>query len=67
MEQNFASVFEDFRHERSLTILLSPTDPDSLRKFKFADHEVIIVITFALEILHRQKKIKEYVAVSLLE
>ena len=67
MEQYFASMFEDIRQERSLIILLSPTNPDSLRKSKFRDHEINIETTLALEILHRQKKLKEYVAISLLE
>ena len=30
MEQNFAVMFEDIRHERSLILLLSLTDPDIL-------------------------------------
>ena len=28
MQQNFAVMFEDFRHERSLILILSPTDPE---------------------------------------
>ena len=32
MEANFATMFEDMRHERSLLLLLSLTDPDILKK-----------------------------------
>ena len=32
MEQNFATIFEDVRHERSLILLLSLTDPDILKQ-----------------------------------
>ena len=67
MEQSFVSMFEDIRHELLLIILLSPTDSDCLRKSKFTDHEMKIVNTLALEIFHRHKKLKDYVAVSLLE
>ena len=31
MEQNFAVMFDDKRHERSLILLLSLTDPDILK------------------------------------
>ena len=31
MEQTFAVMFEDIRHERSLILLLSLTDPDILK------------------------------------
>ena len=30
MEQNFATMFEDVKHERSLILLLSLTDPNIL-------------------------------------
>ena len=43
MEQNFATMFEDVRHERSLILLLSLTDPDILRQSKFTDDEVNII------------------------
>ena len=32
MEQYFATMFEDVRHERSLILLLSLTDQDMLNK-----------------------------------
>ena len=40
MEQYFSNLFEDIRHERSLILLLSLTDPDKLRQSKFTDHEI---------------------------
>ena len=43
MEQYFATMFEDVRHERSLIFLLSLTDPDILKQSKFADDEIIII------------------------
>ena len=66
MEQCFATMFEDVRHERSL-ILLSLTDPDILKQSKFTDDEINIIKNLALEKLHRQRILKEYHAVSLSE
>ena len=42
MEQFFAVLFEEVRHERSLFLLLSLTDPDILRQSKFTDYEIDI-------------------------
>ena len=67
MEQNFAVMFEVFRHERSLFFLLSLTDPDILRQSKFTDLENGILRTIAKEKLHRQRILEEHVAMSLLE
>ena len=67
MEQYFNTIFEDIRHERYLILLLSLTDPDILKQSKFTDDEIIIIKNFALEKLHRQRILKEYHAVSLLE
>ena len=67
MEQYFAVIFEDVRQERSLIILLSLTDPDILRQIKFTDFEIDIIKNLALEKLHRQRFLKEQVAMSLLE
>ena len=60
-------MFEDIRHERSLLLLLSLTDPDILRQSKFTDDEIEIIKNLALEKLHRQRFLKEDHAVSLLE
>ena len=67
MEAYFNTIFEDIRHERSLILLLSLTDPDILKQSKFTDDEKIIIKSLALEKLHRQRILKEYHAVSLLE
>ena len=67
MEVYFASIFADVRHERSLIIILSLTDPDILRQSKFIDDEIDIIKNLALEKLHRQRTLKEVAAMDLLE
>ena len=67
MEQNFDSIFEDVRHERSLILLLSIVEPDRLRQSKFLGHEIEIFKNIALENLHRQLNLKEISALDLLE
>ena len=67
MEAYFSNLFEDVRHERSIIIILSLTDPDFLKQSKFTDDEINIIKNIALEKLHRQRILKEYHAVSLLE
>ena len=67
MEAYFATIFEDVRHERSLILLLSLVEPSILQQSKLTDHEIEIIKNLALEKLHRQKVLKEYHAVSLLE
>ena len=42
-------MFEDVRHERSLILLLSLTDPDFLKQSKFTDDEININKNLALE------------------
>ena len=67
MEQYFNTIFEDIRHERSLILLLSLTEPDILKQSKFNDHEIEIIKNIALEKIFRQKNLKEIVALDLLE
>ena len=67
MEAYFSSLPEDVRHERSLKFLLSRTDPDILKKPKFTDDKINIIKNLALEEIHRQKCLKEYFALQLLE
>ena len=67
MEAYFSNLFEDTRHERSLILLLSPTDPDILKQSKFTDDEINTIKSLALEKLHRQRILKKHHAVSLLE
>ena len=67
MESYFNTIFEDIRHERSLILLLSLTEPDILKQSKFTDHEIEIIKNIALEKIFRQKNLKEIVALDLLE
>ena len=67
MDQYFNTIFEDIRHERSLILLLSLVEPEILKQSKFTDHEIDIIKKIALEKLHRQRILKEYHAMSLLE
>ena len=67
MEAYFATIFEDVRHERSLILLLSLVEPSRLKQSKFTDHETEIIKNIALEKLHRQRILKEHVALDLLE
>ena len=67
MEQYFDSIFEDVRHERSVILLLSIVEPDILRQSKFLDYEIEIIKNIALDKLHRQRNLKEIVALELLE
>ena len=67
MEAYFNTIFEDVRHERSLILLLSLTDPDILKQSKFTDDEISKIKILALEKLHRQRILKEVVAMDLLE
>ena len=67
MDQYFATIFEDIRHERSLILLLSLVEPDILKQSKFTDHEIDIIKNIALEKLYRQRNLKEIVALDLLE
>ena len=66
MEANFVVMFEDIRHERSLILLLSLTDPDILKQAKFTDHEMNTIKNLALEKLHRQRVLKKEVVFALL-
>ena len=67
MEAYFNTIFEDVRHERSLILLLSLTEPDILKQSKFNDYEIEIIKNIALEKVFRQKNLKEIVALDLLE
>ena len=67
MESYFSNLFEDVRHKRSIILFLSLADPDKLKQSKFIDDEMNIIKNLALEKLHRQKCLKEYFALQLLE
>ena len=67
MEQYFNTPFEDVRHERSLILSLSSTDPDILKQSKFTNDEINTIKKLALEKLHRQRLLNEHVAMVLSE
>ena len=67
MEQYFNTIFEDIGYERSLILLLGLVEPNILKQSKFTDHEIHITKNNALEKLHRQRNLKEIVALDLLE
>ena len=62
MDQFFATLFQDVRHETSLILLLSLTDPDILKQSKFTDHENDIIKNRALQKLYRQRILKVTIA-----
>ena len=49
MEQCFSNLFKDVRHERSLNLFLSLTDPDILKQSKFTADEKNVKKNLALE------------------
>ena len=67
METYFNTIFEDSRYEQSLISILSPLEPNILKQSKFTDHEIDKIKIIALENLHRQKILKEVVAMDLLD
>ena len=67
MEQDFSTIFEDVGHERTLILLLGLVEPNILKQSKFKDYEIEITKNIALEKIFRQKKLKEIVALELLE
>ena len=42
-------------------------EPDKLRQSKFLDHKIEIIKNIALEKLHRQRNLKEIIAMELIE
>ena len=67
MGNYFIKLFDSIHYERNLILLLSLTDPDILRQTKFTDDEIEIIKNISLEKLHRQRNLKEIVAMDLLE
>ena len=67
METYFNTIFEDIRHERSLILILSLVEPSILKQSKFTDHEIQIIKNLVLEKIHRQRILKEHIAMDLLE
>ena len=67
MEQYFATIFEDIRHERSHILFLSLVEPSILKQSKFTDHEKDTIKKLALKKIHRQRILKESIALDLLK
>ena len=67
MEDYFNTIFEDIRYERSLILILSLIEPDILKQSRFNDNEIEIIKNIAFQKIHRQKNLKEIVALDLLE
>ena len=68
MEAYFNSkTIEDVRHERSLILLLSLVESSILKQSKLTDHEIEIINNLALEEVHRQRILKEHIALVLLK
>ena len=67
MEACLSNLFEDVRHERSIMLILSLTDSDILKQSKFTDDEIKIIKYIAFEKLHRQRILKQCIAMDLLE
>ena len=67
MEQYFATMFKDVRHERSPFLSPSVTDLDKLKQSKIIDDKINKIKHLAQKKLHTQRLLKEYVAVSLME
>ena len=54
MDAYFSIMFDCVRHERSLKLLLSLTDPDLLKRSKLTEHEMNLMKNPALEKLQRE-------------
>ena len=67
MEAYFNTILEYVRHERSLILLLSLVESSIIKQAKFTDHEINVFKDIALQKLHRQRNLKEIVALDLLE
>ena len=52
MEAYFLNLYEAFRYEKSVILLLSRTDPGLLSQFNITDDEIIKMKNLALEELH---------------
>ena len=66
MDNYFINLFDDIRHERSLILLLNLIEPNILTQSNFTDDEIEIIKNLALENLHRQRILKDYHALNLL-
>ena len=63
----FVTILEDVRQERSPILLLNLVEPDMIKQNIFTDHENDIKKKIALENFHRQRILKDKIALDLLE
>ena len=61
------TMFENVRHDRSLILVLSLTDPNISRQSKFTGDEIEDIKKLTLEKIHRQRILKGHVAMDLME
>ena len=67
MQTVFPITFESTVNERSSIFLLSLTDPVIIEQSKFTDHEMDLLKHIAPEKLHRQRMLKKFTALQLVE
>ena len=67
MEAFISNLFEDMRYQRNLILLFSLRDPNIIKQSKLTDDEINIIKSLALEKLQRQKSLKEYFVLQILE
>ena len=67
MEAYFNTFFEDIRYERCVILLLGLVEPSILKQSKFTDEEINVIKVIALQQLHRERSLKEIIALDLLE
>ena len=67
LEAYFSKLFEDIRYERSLILLLSLVEPDKLKQSKLTGQEINFIKDLPLDKIHRQRILKEIIAMNLLE
>ena len=67
MKKCFTIIYEDVRHEKLLILLLPLTGADVLKQSRFTGYEINIKRNLTLEKLHRQKSLKDYGNLRLME
>ena len=67
MEAFFNTIFKDIRYERCVILLLGLVEPSILKQSNFTDEEITIIKDIVLQKLHRQRNLKEIIALDLLE
>ena len=63
----FLTLFENVRFERMLILALSLTDEGILNQVGFTENEIKIIKDIALQKVHRQRSLKKYKAIEILD